>query len=93
LVSDALNHMALVIRGADTNNHDLTPQSAGLLAFSVGLSRMYKEDLPQLDAGMLLYDALFRWARDGMNEGHDWPLASSAVSGAGSSSVSGAVSS
>ena len=93
LVSDALNHMALVIRGADTNNHDLTPQSAGLLAFSVGLSRMYKEDLPQLDAGMLLYDALFRWARDGMNEGHDWPLATSAASGAASSSVSGAVSS
>jgi len=37
---------------------------------------------------MLIYDALFRWTRDGMNEGPDWPLASSAVSGAASGVVS-----
>jgi len=40
---------------------------------SVGLSRMHKDDLAQLDAGMGLYDALYRWARDGFAEGHDWP--------------------
>jgi hypothetical protein len=44
-----------------------------LLALSVGLSRMFREDLQQLEAGMTLYDALYRWARDGHEEGHDWP--------------------
>jgi hypothetical protein len=63
----------LVIRGADTDRHELAPQSAGLLALSVGLSRQYRDDLQQLDAAMPLYDALYRWARDGHDEGHDWP--------------------
>lgn len=65
--------MAQIIRAADTNTHDLAPQAAGLLALSVGLSRLYRDDMAQLDAGMLIYDALYRWARDGQNEGHDWP--------------------
>jgi len=72
---DALANVAAIVRGADTNRHDLAPQAAGLLALSVGLSRMIRDDLAQLDAGMLLYDALYRWARDGQNEGHDWPAA------------------
>ena len=70
---EALDRMALVIRGADTDRHDLAPQAAGLLALSVGLSRMFRDDLQQLDAGMALYDALYRWARDAHDEGHDWP--------------------
>lgn len=69
---DALNELAKIIRGADTNKHDLAPQAAGLLAFSVGMSRMFRDDIEQLDKSMLFYDALFRWARDGMNESHDW---------------------
>ena len=73
LQSDALNRMATVIRAADTDRHDLAPQAAGLLALSVGLSRQFKDDLDQLQAGMVLYDALYRWARDGFDEGHDWP--------------------
>lgn len=72
---DALSHLALIVRGADTNRHDLAPEAAGLLAASLGLSRMYRDDLEQLDAGMLLYDAFYRWARDASNEGHDWPAA------------------
>lgn len=71
---DTLDRMALVIRAADTDRHELAPQAAGLLALSVGLSRQYRDDLVQLDAGLLLYDALFRWARDGYEEGHDWPV-------------------
>lgn len=70
-----LLRLAQVVRGADTNRHDLTPQSAGLLALSVGLSRQYRDDQAQLTAGMALYDALYRWARDGFDEGHDWPKA------------------
>ena len=73
LAYSALDEMARVIRGADTDRHDLSPQAAGLLALSVGLSRMFRDDSRQLGAGMALYDALFRWARDGMDEGHDWP--------------------
>lgn len=69
----ALDRLALVVRAADTDRHDLSPQAAGLLALSVGLSRMYRDDLAQLEAGMTLYDALYRWARDGFDEGHDWP--------------------
>ena len=73
LASDALARLALVVRAADTDRHDLSPQAAGLLAISVGLSRQYRDDLEQLQVGMTLYDALYRWARDGHEEGHDWP--------------------
>jgi hypothetical protein len=73
LSTPALDRVATVVRAADTDRHDLAPQAAGLLALSVGLSRMFRDDLAQLDAGMLLYDALYRWARDGFDEGHDWP--------------------
>lgn len=73
LHTPALDRLALVVRGADTDRHDLAPQAAGLLALSVGLSRQFRDDLAQLEAGMVLYDALYRWARDGFDEGHDWP--------------------
>ena len=75
LKSEALERLALVVRAADTNRHDLAPQAAGLLAASVGLSRMCKDDLQQLEAGLGLYDAFYRWARDASDEGHDWPTA------------------
>ncbi|NNF59690.1 MAG: sulfurtransferase, partial [Gammaproteobacteria bacterium] len=39
----------------------------------LGLSRMYRDDIEQIDAGMLLYDAFYRWARDATDESHDWP--------------------
>ena len=73
LSTPALDRLATVVRGADTDRHDLAPQAAGLLAISVGLSRMFRDDLEQLAVGMTLYDALYRWARDGFDEGHDWP--------------------
>jgi hypothetical protein len=70
LDSDALSRLALIIRGADTGKLELTPQSAGLLAASLGFSRMYRDDLAQLDAAMALYDAFYRWSRDASNETH-----------------------
>ncbi|WP_339630294.1 sulfurtransferase/chromate resistance protein [uncultured Sneathiella sp.] len=75
LETEPMKHLATIIRGADTNRHDLAPESAGLMAASLGLSRMYRDDLAQLDAGMALYDAFYRWVRDASNEGHDWPAA------------------
>ncbi len=71
LDTPALRSVATVVRAADTNRHDLAPEAAGLLAISVGLSRAYKDDTSQLDAGMNIYDALYRWARDGQGETHD----------------------
>lgn len=73
LHSPALDKLADVIRAADTNSHAASPEAAGLLAISVGLSRQYKNDLQQLEAGMVVYDALYRWARDGQGESHNWP--------------------
>ena len=63
------------MRGADTARPDLAPEAAGLLAASLGLSRMYRDDLAQLEAGMLLYDAFYRWCRDATDETHNWPAA------------------
>jgi rhodanese-related sulfurtransferase len=67
-----LAHLATIVRGADTGKPDLIPEAAGLVALSLGLSRMFSDDLEQLEAGMLVYDALFRWCRDATNETHDW---------------------
>lgn len=69
----ALDRLAAIVRGADTARLDLAPEAAGLLAASLGLSRMYASDLEQLEAGMGLYDAFYRWARDATGETHNWP--------------------
>jgi rhodanese-related sulfurtransferase len=69
---EGLRRLAPIVRGADTARPDLAPQAAGLLAASLGLSRMYGDDLEQLEAGMLLYDAFYRWCRDATDETHDW---------------------
>ncbi len=69
---EPLQRLATIVRGADTARPDLAPEASGLLAASLGLSRMFDDDLAQLDAGMLIYDALFRWARDAVDERHDW---------------------
>ena len=68
----ALQRLAAIVRGADTAHPELAPQAAGLLAVSLGLSRIYADDLEQLDAGMLVYDAFYRWCRDATDETHDW---------------------
>lgn len=73
LAVPALDRLATIVRAADTARLDLAPEAAGLLAASLGLSRMYSDDLEQLDAGLLLYDAFYRWARDATDETHNWP--------------------
>lgn len=73
LASAPLERVAAIVRGADTNKLDLAPEAAGLLAVSLGLSRLFADDLEQLAAGMLVYDALYRWARDATDEVHNWP--------------------
>ena len=73
LSTPALDRLARIVRGADTARLDLAPECEGLLAASLGLSRMYADDLAQLEAGMALYDAFYRWARDAVGEQHNWP--------------------
>ncbi|WGR74664.1 MULTISPECIES: chromate resistance protein ChrB domain-containing protein [unclassified Bradyrhizobium] len=73
LATPPLQRLATLVRGADTARPDLAPEAAGLLAASLGLSRMYDDDLAQLEAGMTLYDAFYRWCRDATTETHNWP--------------------
>lgn len=72
----ALDLLATIVRGADTDRLDLAPQSAGLLAVSLGLSRLYaRDDLAMLEAAMPVYDALYAWCRDKVratDEPHNW---------------------
>ena len=73
LATEPLLRLATIVRAADTARLDLAPEAAGLLAASLGLSRMFSDDLAQLDAGMQLYDAFYRWCRDATDETHNWP--------------------
>lgn len=73
LATPALERLATMVRAADTARLDLSPEAPGLLAASLGLSRMFDDDLEQLSAGLLLYDAFYRWCRDATKETHNWP--------------------
>jgi len=64
----ALWRLAVIVRGADTSRLDLTPQSAGLHAISLGLSAVFQDDHEMLRHGMVLYDALYAWCRDCQGE-------------------------
>jgi AraC-like DNA-binding protein len=66
----ALNVLAVIVRGADTDRHDMASQSSGLWAISAGLSYNIKDDQQLLEKGMLIYDALYSWARHLQNEKH-----------------------
>jgi len=63
LADPALRRLAEIVRGADTGRPDMTPQSAGLLAISQGLSAVFGDDQEMLRHGMVLYDALYAWCR------------------------------
>lgn len=67
-----LAYLADIVRGADTDQLDTAPEAAGLLAISLGLSRNHSDDHAQLEAGMSVYDALYRWCRDARDEQHNW---------------------
>ena len=75
----ALQQLAVIVRGADTSQLDLTPQSAGLYAVSLGLSAVYEDDHEMLRHGMVVYDALYAWCRTCQGETHNWPPAGWAV--------------
>lgn len=66
----ALKVMAVIVRGADTDRHDIASQSSGLWAISAGLSHNVKDDHILLEKGMMIYDALYSWAKHLQNEKH-----------------------
>ena len=68
----ALDRLALIVRGADTNRLELAPQAAGLAAISLGLSLNYRNDHEMLEHGMVMYDALHAWCKGGKDEVHTW---------------------
>jgi hypothetical protein len=65
--------IAAIVRGADTDRHNLTPQSAGLLAISMGLRDLSPDDHEVLKRGFIIYDALYAWASRRKTETHSWP--------------------
>jgi hypothetical protein len=69
----ALRQLAVIVRGADTSRLDLTPQSAGLYALSLGLSQNFNDDHEMLKHGLVMYDALYAWCRHCQAETHNWP--------------------
>lgn len=73
LTDPALQRLAVIVRGADTSRLDLTPQSAGLYAISLGLSHTFEDDHEMLAHGMVMYDALYAWCKNCQDETHNWP--------------------
>jgi hypothetical protein len=61
-----------IVRGADTDRHDLAPEAAGLHALALGMSALYTDDRELLERGLLLYDALYAWAMRAKDERHGW---------------------
>ena len=64
--------LAPIVRGADTDRHDLAPQASGLHALSLGLTVLFQDDQMLLDRGLIVYDALYAWATRARGERHDW---------------------
>jgi hypothetical protein len=72
LPDPALAELARIVRGADTDRLETTPQCAGLLAISLGLSRLFQDDHEQLRHGFVIYDSLYAWLSEARAERHTW---------------------
>lgn len=68
----ALHRLAVIVRGADTDSHELSPACAGLLAITLGLSENHSDDHEMLRHCMVIYDALYSWCKNHMGETLDW---------------------
>ena len=72
LTDPFLKELAIIVRGADTDRLTLSPQSAGLLAISLGLSKNFPDDHKMLQHGFIIYDALYAWLKHVRDEKHTW---------------------
>lgn len=66
----AIKIIAGIVRGADTDRHEIAKESAGLWAISSGLAYNIKDDYELLEQGMILYDALYSWATHLYQQNH-----------------------
>ena len=73
LKEPGLDTLAEIVRGADTSRLELTPQSHGLFAISLGLSHVYADDHEMLKHGMVMYDAFYARLKLARGEKHGWP--------------------
>src|SRR5258708_7895134 len=70
ITDPAIHVIAEIVRGADTDRHDFAAQASGLWAISAGLSHNIRDDYELLEKGMMVYDALYSWAKYHRNEKH-----------------------
>jgi hypothetical protein len=71
----AMVRLAAIVRAADTDALNLSPEAAGLLAISLGMSSLHQDDHAMLEAMMPIYDSLYAWCKDkvaGQAEQHNW---------------------
>ena len=61
LTDSALTRLALIVRGADTNAKQLTPESSGLEAIAEGFRLIYQDDHELLERELSVYDALYAY--------------------------------
>lgn len=66
----AIQTLSVIVRGADTDRHDLASQASGLWAISAGIAHNIKDDHELLAQGMILYDGLYTWAKLLQSEKH-----------------------
>lgn len=59
----ALEELAKIVRGADTPNRTLTPQSEGLIAIAMGFSINSKDDFDNMSKQFPVYDALYTFCK------------------------------
>ena len=63
LEDPALQALAQIVRGADTDARQLTPESAGLYALATGFQAIAKDDHDNMAKQFPAYDALYAYCR------------------------------
>jgi protein-tyrosine-phosphatase len=63
LADPALASLAVVVRGADTDDRGLTPESAGLYAAATGFQAISRDDFDNMARQFPMYDALYEFSR------------------------------
>lgn len=72
LTDPALFRMAEIVRAADTDTLEKSPQAPGLLAITLGLSANISDDQELLKIGIVIYEALYTWCKARTDEIHGW---------------------
>jgi len=63
LADPALAALAAIVRGADTDDRALTPESAGLYAAATGFQAISRDDFDNMARQFPMYDALYAYCR------------------------------